>query len=73
MKVNVPASELHPVTLGDSTQAKVGQLTVAIGNPFGLQGTMTIGFVSAVGMLKSISAGVIFEEYPEVKRELWGG
>jgi putative transposase len=31
------------------------------------------GISRVVGMLKSISAGVIFREYPEVKRELWGG
>jgi 2-alkenal reductase len=47
--INVPASELHPLTLGDSNQVKVGQTVVAIGNPFGLSGTMTNGIVSAVG------------------------
>ena len=49
LKVDVPASQLHPVTMGDSSQLKVGQLTVAIGNPFGLENTMTVGFVSAIG------------------------
>jgi S1-C subfamily serine protease len=42
---------LQPVTMGDSTTLKVGQIAVAIGNPFGLQGTMTVGFVSALGRL----------------------
>ncbi len=51
VKVDVPADELHPVTLADSTQVKVGQLAIAIGNPFGLEGTMTQGIVSAVGRL----------------------
>ena len=43
------ADRLQPVAVADSTQVKVGQLAVAIGNPFGLQGTMTVGFVSALG------------------------
>jgi S1-C subfamily serine protease len=49
IKVDMPASELKPVTLGDSDQVKVGQLTIAIGNPFGQEFTMTSGIVSAVG------------------------
>ncbi len=48
IKVNVPADQLTPVTLADSTQVKVGQLSVAIGNPFGNQNTMTVGFISAL-------------------------
>jgi serine protease Do len=56
VKVDVAASELHPVQLADSTQAKVGQLTVAIGNPFGLQGTMTVGFISALGRLLPVDS-----------------
>jgi serine protease Do len=49
IKVDVAADELRPIQVADSTQVKVGQLAVAIGNPFGLEGTMTVGFVSAVG------------------------
>jgi len=48
IKVNMPADQLQPITLGDSTQVKVGQLSVAIGNPFGNQNTMTVGFISAL-------------------------
>ena len=43
--------QLQPVTLADSTTVKVGQLAIAIGNPFGLENTLTVGFVSAVGRL----------------------
>lgn len=49
VKVNAPASELHPVPLGDSNSLKVGQTVVAIGNPFGLSGSMTTGVISALG------------------------
>ncbi len=48
---DAPAGLLRPVTLADSSQLKVGQLAVAIGNPFGLQGTMTVGFISSLGRL----------------------
>jgi serine protease Do len=49
VKVDLPADRLQPVQVADSTQVKVGQLAIAIGNPFGLQGTMTVGIVSALG------------------------
>jgi 2-alkenal reductase len=48
IQVDVPAGQLHPVTLADSSQVKVGQLAIAIGNPYGLSGTMTSGIISAL-------------------------
>ncbi len=42
-------NSLVPVELGDMSQVKVGDLAIAIGNPFGFQGTMTRGIVSALG------------------------
>jgi S1-C subfamily serine protease len=57
LKVDVPAERLQPVELADSTQVKVGQLAVAIGNPFALENTMTVGFVSAMGRQLPVSAG----------------
>ncbi len=49
IQVDAPLEELHPLVLGDSSQARVGQTVVAIGNPFGLDGTMTVGIISALG------------------------
>jgi S1-C subfamily serine protease len=48
LKVNVPSDQLHPLTLGDSSSAQVGDPVVAIGNPFGLDRTVTSGIVSAL-------------------------
>ncbi len=49
VKVDAPASSLRPVAWGDSDEIAVGQRAVAIGNPFGLNGTLTSGIVSALG------------------------
>ncbi len=49
IQVDVPTSQLHPVQMADSTQVKVGQFAIAIGNPFGEQNTMTTGIISALG------------------------
>jgi S1-C subfamily serine protease len=49
LKVDVPADQLVPLPLGDSDQVRVGETVFAIGNPFGLSGTMTSGIVSAIG------------------------
>ena len=49
VKVDAPAEELHPLPLGDSDALKVGQTVIAIGNPFGLDTTMTVGIISALG------------------------
>jgi S1-C subfamily serine protease len=48
LKIEAPAAELQPVTLGDSSLLRVGQRIYAIGNPFGLERTMTIGIVSSL-------------------------
>jgi 2-alkenal reductase len=49
VNVKAPADALFPLEMGDSDQMKVGQEVIAIGNPFGLTGTMTTGIVSARG------------------------
>ena len=54
---------IYPLPLGDSNRAKVGQWVVAIGNPFGLSGSMTLGIVSAVG--RTIPSGATTFSIPE--------
>jgi len=51
IKTSVFEEDIKPLTLGKSADVKVGQYVVAIGNPYGLSGTMTIGIVSARGRL----------------------
>src|SRR5439155_3723296 len=48
IKVNAPSSLLHPLSLADSSTVQVGDDVVAIGSPFGLEGTITSGIVSAL-------------------------
>jgi len=49
IQVDLPPERLVPLELSDSSTLQVGQRVVAIGNPFGLEGTMTVGIVSALG------------------------
>ncbi|UYN88753.1 MAG: trypsin-like peptidase domain-containing protein [Anaerolineales bacterium] len=49
LSIDAPAEELFPVQLGDSDALQVGQYVVAIGNPFGLSGSMSLGVVSSKG------------------------
>ena len=48
LKVDAPSSQLHPLPLGESSKVEVGDPVVAIGNPFGLDRTVTSGIVSAL-------------------------
>ncbi len=48
LKIEAPAELLFPVALGKSDNLKVGQKVFAIGNPFGLERTMTVGIVSSL-------------------------
>ncbi|MGQ9506043.1 MAG: S1C family serine protease [Thermogutta sp.] len=48
LKIDAPSEKLFPVTFGDSTELKVGQRVFAIGNPFGLERTLTTGIISSL-------------------------
>ena len=49
LKIDVEGNKLSPISLGDSSLLEVGRKVIAIGNPFGLDTTMTVGVVSALG------------------------
>ena len=57
IKVNASSTQLHPVVLGNSSALVVGQPVIAIGNPFGLSGSMTAGIVSQLGRELSAPGG----------------
>src|SRR5688572_16132076 len=55
IQVDAPADQIHPLAIGDSSTLNVGEQVVAIGNPFGLNGTMTLGIVSGLGRTQAAS------------------
>jgi S1-C subfamily serine protease len=59
IKINVPANTLTPLELGDSSKLRVGQQVVAIGNPFGLDRTLTSGLISALGRSVATSSNSV--------------
>jgi S1-C subfamily serine protease len=59
--VQIKAPDLLPMTLGDSTNLQVGQKVYAIGNPFGLAGTLTRGIVSSIRQVQEPDGLVIDE------------
>jgi len=59
--VQIKAPDLQPMTLGDSTNLQVGQKVYAIGNPFGLSGTLTRGIVSSIRQVQEPDGMVIDE------------
>lgn len=63
IKIDVTASDLNPLSVVDSTNVKAGDLAIAIGNPYGLSGTMTIGIVSAIGRSLSVENGTSAGNY----------
>ena len=59
--IKVAVSNLSIAELGDSDKLKVGQLVIAIGNPFGFQATVTAGVVSAIGRTMRSQTGRLIE------------
>lgn len=57
LKIDVSADKLHPVELGTSADLRVGQRAIAIGNPFGLDRTLTTGVISSLGRPLDLGEG----------------
>ena len=61
LKIDCPKDKLHPISLAGSEEMKVGQKVLAIGNPFGLEGTLTTGIISSLGRTLRTDYGIIDE------------
>jgi serine protease Do len=59
--LKVPASDLHPIALGNSDAVQVGDVVLAVGNPLGVGQTVTMGIISAKG--RSTSVGDSYEDF----------
>ena len=62
IRISAPKNRLHAIPLGRSDDLKVGQKVMAIGNPFGLQQTLTTGIISSVGRTIRSENGMMVED-----------
>ncbi len=59
LKIDCPENKYRPLKLADNQELQVGQRVLAIGNPFGLQGTMTSGIISSLGRSIDTESGIM--------------
>jgi len=62
IQIDAPKEKLKIIPMGDSKNLKIGQKVLAIGNPFGLQRTLTTGIVSSVGRTIRSDSGTLIED-----------
>ncbi len=60
LRIDVPPGILRPLELGEASELRVGQRAIAIGNPFGLDRTLTVGVISALGRPLEIAGDTLF-------------
>jgi S1-C subfamily serine protease len=62
IKIDAPRGKLKVVSMGDSRNLKIGQKVLAIGNPFGLERTLTTGIISSLGRTIRSTVGTLIED-----------
>jgi S1-C subfamily serine protease len=62
IKIDVPREKLKVIPMGDSRNLRIGQKVLAIGNPFGLQRTLTTGIISSLGRTIRSDTGTLMED-----------
>jgi putative serine protease PepD len=62
IKIDAPREKLKVISMGDSKSLRIGQKVLAIGNPFGLQRTLTTGIISSLGRTIRSEAGTLIED-----------
>ena len=62
IKIDAPKEKLKVIPMGDSKNLKIGQKVLAIGNPFGLQRTLTTGIISSLGRTIRSESGTLMED-----------
>jgi putative serine protease PepD len=62
IKIDAPKEKLKVIPMGDSRNLKIGQKVLAIGNPFGLQRTLTTGIISSLGRTIRSEVGTLIED-----------
>jgi putative serine protease PepD len=62
IKIDTPKEKLKVIPMGDSKNLRIGQKVLAIGNPFGLQRTLTTGIISSLGRTIRSESGILIED-----------
>ncbi len=70
LRIDASRDVLHPVEFGDSSRLKVGQKIFAIGNPFGLERTMTVGIISSLNRSLPAPSGRIMKSIIQIDAAL---